>query len=309
MQTEPDENDPLYTPPKPVRRHGFVPLTQRLLKRSYEDRLRLGDVCGLDDKLSRQMILDVPVGLASVSSPVKQPLSVHSGEEDVEMKDADTVITPTKPQLYSLQTSSSTVAEGNNQSSSSTSTTTVSQSLFPLPSTAAHRIPSPRKPPGGLRVQPPSQLPQPPVSSVATSATKMSPPSSFPSHSGPKPHIAASEPSSSIAAPSPVKKKISLNDYLSRRGSLKAPATPAAAEKGQQPQSFPPNPTPTGSSDGCSPATLSSQPSKSGESIKQESPATPDGVMKDVQMSPTPTENSPPSSSSLARDPRFQSQT
>jgi transcription elongation factor len=98
-----------------------------------------------------------------------------------------------------------------------------------------------------------------------------------------------------------VKKKLTLGDYMSRRGNL---ATPTA-EKSQSQLEPAGHHTPTYSADGSSPTVSLTGGKSGGESIKQESPATPDAVMKDVQISSTTTEISP----SLPRDPRLQPRT
>lgn len=288
MQTEPDENDPLFVPPKPVRRHGFVPLTQRLLKRCHEDRRRLEERPSANP-LSPPQVSSASPDSAMTATPSKLP----NGQEDVEMKDADTAITPPKPSHLQTQTRT----EIGSQPAAGTAT---QGSLYSLPSTVAHTSPLPRKPGTGLRVQlPPSQYSPPPTSTPLT-ATKMNPPSLRPSHSGLKPTTPLADPGSGVAAPSPVKKKLTLGDYMSRRGLV----TPTA-EKSQSQVEPAGHQTPINSADGSSP-TVSLPGAKSGaDTIKQESPATPDAVMKDVHMSGTPTELSP----SLPRDPRLQSRT
>ncbi|KAL1957520.1 hypothetical protein VTO42DRAFT_5746 [Malbranchea cinnamomea] len=273
VQTEPDESDPQYVPPKPVRRPGFIPLTQRLLKRCHEDRLRLEELSRVNSSAGSQAVLNGTGSMTQLLSPQRR-------QEDVEMKDADNATTPPKP----LPTSSS------DKSPSSPTGSTDQRPLHSLPSTVAHSISVPRKPSDGLSLQ----LPPLPFSQ-SNHASKMSVPSvqNNPIYKSQDMH----PPSSNITAPSPVKKKITLNDYMSRRGSLMTPT-----KEKSQPQLPPVNQTPSSSADGSSSPSFS-QASKSAESVKPESPTTPDTVMKDVQMSSVPNDASP----SLTRDPRLQS--
>ena len=266
MQTDPDENDPEYVPAKPIKRQEFIPLTKRLLKRCHEDRLRL-------EELARMHQQTASNGLGqSVSG---QPVSPQVGQGDVEMKDADTAMTPPK---------STSSAVANSSSPSGTK-----QPLHSLPSTVAHNMSIPRKPQGDLRVQLLTpQFVHP--SSIPLSASKMSPPSLLQTNS----LLKAQEmppPSSSVTAPSPVKKKLSFMDYKVMRKAMETPT------KEKSPPHFPlMNQTPGSSADGSSPSTT-----KSGESLKPRSPSTPDSGMKDVQMSGTTSTDTSPS----LRDPRL----
>lgn len=272
MQTEPDENDPQYVPPKPTRRHEFIPLTKRLLKRCHEDRLRLEEMARMQNSLGSQ------TDGSAVQPPAVQPASRQNTQEDIEMKDADTAMTPPK---------SASGATANSPPSGK-------QPLHSLPSTVAHNLTIPRRPPGNLSVQlPPSQFAHP--SSLPPTAASMSPPSLLQTNSLLKSQDMP-PPGSSITAPSPIKRKLTFQDYKMMKscGSLTTPT------KESQPHIPIVSQTPGSSADG------SPQTAKSVESQKQpDSPTTPDTAMKDVQMSNAPADVSP----LLGRDPRLQSGT
>ncbi|PYH45142.1 putative PHD finger and SET domain protein [Aspergillus saccharolyticus JOP 1030-1] len=203
------------------RRPSFVPLTQRLLKRCYFDRLRI-------EKSSRLTPLQVKPILAldssaSSSSPLEAPPPVVSmagalgDDEDTEMKDVDS---PTQPS--SLQ-----AKHVHLETSSSDRDMTKPPFPPPWPSTAAHnaRIPlkfvSQRRP--DLRVPLPSTTIDSnlttPSSGSAAGLNQSSPAGDAP----PQPNLSALASSSAIA-PSPVKKKLSLGDYIIRRGTKTTPS-------------------------------------------------------------------------------------
>ncbi|OJD22011.1 hypothetical protein ACJ73_06647 [Blastomyces percursus] len=276
MQTEPDENDPDFVPPKPPRRSGFVPLTTRLLKRCHEDRLRLQQIGNR---------INASPAYSSDSTTPSIPDSQHaiissplSRREDVVMKDADIPITPPKIPQHTTTTTSPITATippspGTSAALSSlhiSSDTCPQKPSHPLPSTVAHNFPMPRNDRARgayLRVQlpptppfttpssiPNSMMTTPTHPTASTNANTDSPnsstpilptqlPHSFPIKSAPinttnttpttvQPSLPAISPSSAIA-PSPVKKKLSLGDYMSRRGTLTA--TTPTIEKPQPP--------------------------------------------------------------------------
>ncbi|KLJ05780.1 hypothetical protein EMPG_09223 [Blastomyces silverae] len=281
MQTEPDEDDPDFVPPKPPRRSGFVPLTTRLLKRCHEDRLRLQQI---GNRINASPVCSSDITTPSIPDSQHAIISSHlSRREDVDMKDADTPMTPPKIPQHTTTTTTPVTATippspGTSAALSSlhiSSDTSPQKPPHPLPSTVAHNFPMPRKPPdrargADLRVQLPPPAPPPfttpsstpssitttsthPTASISTntdkpnSSTPILPtqsPHSFPIKSSPTstttttptsaqtlvPAITA--PSSAIA-PSPVKKKLSLGDYMSRRGTLTA--TTPTIEKPQPP--------------------------------------------------------------------------
>ncbi|EQL29065.1 hypothetical protein BDFG_08268 [Blastomyces dermatitidis ATCC 26199] len=274
MQTEPDENDPDFVPPKPPRRSGFVPLTTRLLKRCHEDRVRLQQI---GNRINASPVYSSDIATPSIPDSQHAILSSPlSRREDVDMKDTDTPMTPPK---ISQHTTTTTIppSPGTSAALSSlniSSDTSPQKPPHPLPSTVAHNFPMPRKPPdracrADLRVQlppapPPFTTPSSTLNSMMTtpthpttststykdkpnSSTPILPtqsPHSFPIKSSPTnattttptaaqhPMPTITPPSSAIA-PSPVKKKLSLGDYMSRRGTLTATTPPI--EKPQPP--------------------------------------------------------------------------
>ncbi|OAX77985.1 hypothetical protein ACJ72_07710 [Emergomyces africanus] len=268
MQTEPDENDPDYVPPKPPHRPSFVPLTTRLLKRCHEDRLRLQELGNR---------INASPGYSSTTTPlIPHPhhgttiSSPQTHREDVDMKDADTGMTPPKKAQHATAMAATPPSPGATSALSSLhispdqTTTTPHTPLHPLPSTAAHNFPMPRKPPdrahGGrdLRVQ----LPPPPQFTTSSTTTTSSQSLSHPITSTnntpisstpnpltqspfpitPNPNFNPSpgstqmiSPGPSVTGPSPVKKKLSLGDYMSRRGTLTTTPTTPMIEKPQPP--------------------------------------------------------------------------
>ncbi|EDN11388.1 PHD finger and SET domain-containing protein [Histoplasma capsulatum] len=265
MQTEPDENDPDFIPPKPPRRTSFVPLKTRLFKRCHEDLLRLRQMAN-QTNASPGCINNNTTTTPSIpdahSTVTSSPLNTR---EDVDMKDADPPITPPKTTQHAMVPPS----PGTSTALSSlhiSSDASPNKSPHPLPSTVAHTFPVPRKPPdrlrrGDLRVQlrptPPftSSLPNPtmmPVSSYPSPSTNTTN-SSTPILPTQSPHMLAKStptptattpistyhstpglpPASSTTAPSPVKKKLSLGDYMSRRGTMTL--TTPTTEKPQPP--------------------------------------------------------------------------
>ncbi|KAK2759488.1 hypothetical protein FQN54_002967 [Arachnomyces sp. PD_36] len=317
MQTDPDHSQPSYTPPTP-RRTTFVPLTQRLLKRCHEDRVR-------HEERSRQREASAgqtPEHLMSPISPVQHvdksssPMvstPAPNGIVDTEMKDAPTEITPPKTHPQHLKKEES--AEPDAVSPSARSDASSKPPLPPLwPSTAAHNSPVPRNVTNGLRSELRVQLPPPQLSSMSppsnTTPSTSSPPvpqSAFGVGSASQPSIPV--PTSGIAAPSPVKKKLSLGDYLSRKNTLTTPTT----EKTQS-QVVPPPSQPSPSSQPGNDTATAGEKDRNGADEKngavekkEESSTSPDSVMKDAPNPPsslpfTPAIHPP---SSVSKDPRL----
>ncbi|ODH51348.1 hypothetical protein GX48_02588 [Paracoccidioides brasiliensis] len=228
MQTEPDESDPYFVPPKPTRRQSFVPLTTRLLKRCHQDRLKLQEMNNRINQSPGQ-IRTFPL-IPSFNHGIS---SAHHHKDDVDMKDTDADITMTPPK--NPHTSTIPASPGASALSLSISTQAAPAPLHSLPSTVAHSFRMPRKPPdrpySDLCIQPPtSQLASPAAPSVNTpiSTTPVSTSSIAQAPFNIKPTTlqpATQSPGSSTTAPSPVKKKLSLGDYMSRRGTLATPTT------------------------------------------------------------------------------------
>ncbi|KAK2732440.1 hypothetical protein FQN55_004099 [Onygenales sp. PD_40] len=199
MQTDPDENDPDFVPPKPPPRSPYVPLTMRLFKRSHEDRLRLQELRNLNITSPTQSNMSPQTQISHATGRIQS--------RDVEMKNADTSMTPPKNHP---STSHELTLPDHSPSS---------KHAHPLPSTVAHTRPldGPR---GDLRVQLP-----PPFSNSAQSVNTPSPTivqSPFNVRPGVF-QLASHTPGSTVAGPSPAKKKLSLGDYMSRRGTLTTP--------------------------------------------------------------------------------------
>lgn len=183
-------------------RIGFSPLSRRLLKRCHEDSSRA------HWPIKRQEVS----ALATVASPTSmiwsngmRPLSSHS--EDMDMKDSPSDTNSVKSAMQELMPKP------------------------PLPSTAAHRAFMPGISPiinrtTGLHVQlPPPQfaVPSIPTPGVGTPGSLQSPSDTLPAP--------VQTPGGSVTAPSPVKKKMSLGDYMASRGTMATPTT----EKNQVP--------------------------------------------------------------------------
>lgn len=294
MQTDPDENDIRYVPPVPTpRRQSFVPLTQRLLKRCHQDRVKLEELGTQQDS----SMVNMPPPSSPAMSLDDTASKAHSEKDDIEMKDADTAMTP--PPKHRA----SEAGDGVNRESSSVSPTasveTPKPPQTPWPSTAAHNSPIlTNGSRSGLRVQlPPTTFPVPPFLSTPGSTVS----SVLPSPSGVDSTLSQpglQTPGSSVTAPSPVKKKLSLGDYLSRRGTLTTPTT----EKTQAtamlpPPKSPPSQPPAGSSPPLSTEGTQTQtePALKADVPRRESSGPLDVPMKDVPKPPP----SPPYVSSV----------
>ncbi|KAL4957148.1 hypothetical protein BDW69DRAFT_48507 [Aspergillus filifer] len=227
VQVEMDVPNGVLPSPPSSKRPSFTPLTQRLLKRCHTDRIRL-------EQTSRQQPISpqlktAPDGLShppAVVTPTATTPSISEDKEDVEMRD---LVSPTGS-ARSQQTRNASVdispSHGRGPGKSLTLTS-------PWPSSAAHiaRIPSRKAtsphvdlqvplPPANATFVPSAVSPSSAVSSVVSSPSTQDP-SSHPSAAA----AANAPPGAGVAAPSPVKKKLSLGDYLSRRSSLKTPTS------------------------------------------------------------------------------------
>ena len=246
MQTEPESID---EPPEPSRHaSGFTPLTLRLLKRFQSDRIRSE---GGDQSLD---------GTASASRPSTAPQrSSPSIGEDVEMKDANspTGIAPNQ-HLQSEESAKPPFRP-------------------PWPSTAAHnsRIP-------GISTGTSADPSPRPVSNPTFTGTFPGPtvPSIPPPSSLDPPPVTI--PPSSVTAPSPVKKKLSLGDYLSRRATKTSPASEKSPNQGQGilPQKSPPAP-PT-DSEGPPAVDTGTQVKSPAVAVSPKAEPGPPNAMKDV---------------------------
>ncbi|WEW59723.1 SET domain-containing protein 3 [Emydomyces testavorans] len=217
IQTDLDETDPHYIPPKSSFRPCFIPITRRLLFRYHQDRLQLNESSGVNHVSSKQVITSMAPPPTTESA--KSPLSPQS-VKDVEMKATDTSITPQRLAHPATQSSANSSAESLEP--------ILKPPIFPLPSTAAHNIPL-RRVPDDQRVKLRISPPQPQLSTSVVSSSGDTPISSLHHVQSPlsaKPQALSSTvtPNMGLTAPSPVKKRMSLGDYMSRRGNLTAPA-------------------------------------------------------------------------------------
>ncbi|KAL2217905.1 PHD Zn-finger protein [Thermoascus aurantiacus ATCC 26904] len=314
IQTDPDENDVRYVPPTPPppRRQSFVPLTQRLLKRCHEDRVKFEEMCRQRDALASSASGGSrPSSSSAASSDGTAGKPAANEINDVEMKDVD------PSQSGSSGAGGPVVSsESHSLSPGTPDGVTKPPPPHPWPSTAAHNSIIPGQAPNGIHsdldrpdaknstVQPPPTPMRPlPVPSTPGLAT----PSGFESSLS-QPGIQT--PGSGVAAPSPVKKKLSLGDYLSRRGTLTTPTSEKT--QAQVTAMPPPHKAPASQSQAGSSPTLSAKGAETqtpatatANAEKRESPSTPDVRMKDVAEPPL----SSPSVSSispLSRQPKIQ---
>ncbi|KAL5336215.1 hypothetical protein BJX70DRAFT_289487 [Aspergillus crustosus] len=283
VQAELDVSNGSIPSPPSSKRPSFTPLTQRLLKRCHIDRMRL-------ERVSRQHISPQPTKTIREGSVVFNPPaavtptastpSVSGEKEDVEMRDLES---PTgsssarsQPRNISVDTSPS---HGRGPGKSLPQP--------PWPSSAAHIAHIPARKASSPRVDlhvplalttttslPVATSPNSALSSAVSSPSTLDPSSQ---------HPATALPGTGVAAPSPVKKKLSLGDYLiQRKGSLKT----TTSEKTQaQATTMPPPTTPTQFSERRdSSTTVATQPD-AGFSTHAESPTTSDVTMKDVSTS------------------------
>ncbi|PYI08185.1 hypothetical protein BO78DRAFT_77083 [Aspergillus sclerotiicarbonarius CBS 121057] len=226
MQTEPDSSDGVLSPTLlSPRRPSFVPLTQRLLKRCYSDRVKL-EQHSPSPVSPRTILMEHQDSSPTSMSPHEAaPLtattpSVSADHPDTEMKDVDSPV----------ETSPSRSCDTHLDASPLSGRGSVKPPLPPpWPSTAAHnaRIPSNAK---DNHRSPDLHVPLP-LATIPSHPSTTSPGSVAPSalsspstDAASQPHVPTT-PVSGVAGPSPVKKKLSLGDYLIRRGTLSTPTS------------------------------------------------------------------------------------
>lgn len=255
-QTEQDQSDArgVLSPSATSKRKSYVPLTRRLLQRCHEDRIRLehenkimGDEA-VEAKGPTLGTAQIPEDSFTQSNvPVQTPIHVEGLQQgDVEMKDVDP-----EPTQISINNPPDMTLEKPRPPDEPSATFNPSPfdrapSIKPPPppwpssgpEVSIHSSASPNGyRPLNLRVQlPPTPLFSSNINtttpgSVTNTSTGISiaqSPSTLGSHSYSPPF-----PSSvtQVVQPSPVKKKLSLGDYMSRKG-IKAEVP--SAEKGQQ---------------------------------------------------------------------------
>ncbi|KAL3488681.1 hypothetical protein BJX62DRAFT_171107 [Aspergillus germanicus] len=288
VQAELDVANGVTPSPPSSRRPSFTPLTQRLLKRCHTDRVRLEQfslqqpTSPLSNNITHEKTMTST--RAGVSTPTATTPSASGEKEDVEMRNLES---PTGSSSARSQTRNTTVEN------SPTYGRGPGKSLPPppWPSSAAHiaRIParkatSPRVDtgihftPSAVSFVPSATSPNSALSSALSSPSTLDPSLQ---------HPATAVPGVGVAAPSPVKKKLSLGDYLMQRSSLKTPIT----EKTQAQASAMPAPTtpalPSERRDSLNAAT-GAQP-EIGSSASTKSPSNVDFAMKDASGSTQPT--------------------
>ncbi|KAL2831912.1 hypothetical protein BJY01DRAFT_105927 [Aspergillus pseudoustus] len=287
VQAELDVANGATPSPPSSRRPSFTPLTQRLLKRCHTDRVRL-EQTSLQQPTSPLFNNILHEGTTTlthpgVSTPAATTPSASGEKEDVEMRDLES---PTRSLSARSQTRNTAV--GDSPSYGRGSGKSLPQS--PWPSSAAHIARIPARKATSPRVDTGVHLPLNSVT-FATSATSpnsaLSSAVSSPSTLDPSlPHPAAAAPGAGVAAPSPVKKKLSLGDYLMQRSSLKTPTTEKT--QAQVPAMPAPAPPALPSDRRDSLTTTSSTQPEAGSSASTESPTTMDVGMKDVRATTQP---------------------
>ena len=284
VQVDIDEDEePAAPSPPPQRRASFVPLTVRLLKRFSMDRMR-------SEELARQQLSSAgsdSVAPAPSSSPslIRSPVTGHD-KADVVMADGEV---PREPS--STPAAPGDVEMRDAEADSRPTSRDLSKPPIPppWPSTAAHntRIPhSPSTDRGNLRVSmpPPSAPAIPPTMSPGSSSTASLASPTIVDTSSPQAPVAPAAPT-----PTPAKKKLSLGDYLSRRGTMTTSTTPTS-EKPPGPANAvpPPQKSPSTPGSGPAPSADGAQTPKTSPDAKAESLGSGDVAMKDASESTHP---------------------
>ncbi|OOQ85963.1 putative PHD finger and SET domain protein [Penicillium brasilianum] len=268
----------------PHPRTTFVPRTVRILQRFKADRLRA-------QELARQQLSsagsDSVVSARSSSPALTQSPITKQEKSDVIMSDA----APSEP----LHQGEFEMQDASHDASHALSSDLVqidaSKPVIPppWPSTAAHntRLPGITTPErANLRVSmPPPSIPNVSVSPSSMSAVSLASPNTLDT----SPHATLPTPGAVAPTPTPAKKKLSLGDYLIRRGTMATPTSekiqsPTRANAVPSTQKSPSTPGvgPVASADGVETPT---KPSPDG---KSESLGSPDVSMKDAPESTQP---------------------
>ncbi|BCR88073.1 putative PHD finger and SET domain protein [Aspergillus chevalieri] len=290
MQTDPDEANaegvPTISPLPSPRRPSFVPLTQRLLKRCHADWVRFEQSNG-EKQTPPEHGLQSPASSSAATPGDGQPLlqsaspSVFTNQEkeDVEMKGSDSP-TPYRPESSDAME----VEPSGPPSPTPVSWSNKPQMSPPWPSTAAHNARISLAPlVNGHRTDLHMSLPPPNLTSSTASPgsgtpSTMSPASTMDATSQPTP-------GSGVTAPSPVKKKLSLGDYLiQRRGTMNTPTAEKTQSQANAMLPPPPQKSPSQTSDN-QPDGVPAQPKPDGaseEAKPDDGPVSSDITMKDV---------------------------
>jgi hypothetical protein len=266
----------------PQPRPAFVPRTVRILQRFKADRLRA-------QELARQQLSSAgsdSAVTAGSSSPalIDSPITKQE-KSDVIMSDSIPHELPHQPDVE--------MQDVTRPLSSDSVQTDVSKPVIPppWPSTAAHntRLPSVTTPErGNLRVSmPPPSFPN--FSATGSPGSMSAASLASPITVDTSPHATVPPPSAIAPTPTPAKKKLSLGDYLIRRGTMATP-TSEKPQSSVQVNAVPstlkspstPGSGPTTSADGAQTPT---KPSPDG---KSEALGSPDVAMKDAPESTQP---------------------
>ncbi|KAL4751690.1 hypothetical protein BDW72DRAFT_89059 [Aspergillus terricola var. indicus] len=227
-------NGVMPSPPS-SRRLNFIPLTQRLLKRCYIDRIRIEHTSRQQPDSPQSNKTTFEGSSRLVPTPTATTPSVSGEKEDVEMQDLES---PTEASSARSQTRNASMDISPSHGRGSDKALPLPP---PWPSSAAHIARMPARKVTSTRVDlhlpPTTATGLPSTVSPNSISSAVSSPSTLDQSSQHPPGTAL--PGAGLAAPSPVKKKLSLGDYLSRRGSLKTPTS----EKTQAQAAMPP-PTP-----------------------------------------------------------------
>ena len=232
MQTEPDPEDrPSSTPPvSPTSRKPYMSLKKRLLTRAHQERVAMEERRKSEQSSITETREDNTLPQPD-ESIVKATLDDKKPDQDIVMPDADA-----GPASKSPETTISPTIEKPRPPDSPIEISTESMAEQPLP------------------IQPPARLTETFTSLTAhasngfrnTALRVTLPPDSMTNGAPPTPSALGQSPtnctpsttlapaiSSSLVQPSPIKKKLSLGDYISRRGStFSKPETPTISTPG-----------------------------------------------------------------------------
>lgn len=239
VQVDMDElEEPLISDPSSQRQRSiYIPMTVRLLKRFSMDRLR-------SEETARQQLSSAgsdSVAPAESSSPSvpRSPALIRSpamsqDKSHMPAIDFDPFQQPGAPAVSGDIEMQDVSASSEVESPSTGRDLSRPQIPPPWPSTAAHHSPiytSPMAKRGNLRIfMPPPHtpsIPLPTVSPGSVPTASLVSPSTLDTTS---PQNSTQLPSSSVPTPTPAKKKLSLGDYLIRKGTV---ATTPTSEKSQ----------------------------------------------------------------------------
>ncbi|KAJ5175989.1 uncharacterized protein N7482_001866 [Penicillium canariense] len=271
----------------PRPRTHFVPRTVRILERFKADRLRAQEV-------ARQQLSSAgsdSVATAGSSSPafVHSPIAKQE-KADVLMSDADPSQPTSEPPVQGDVEMQETVGA----TASDFVQTDISKPVIPppWPSTAAHNIRLPGTPErANLRLSmPPPSIPT--ISSAVSPVSASTASLASPITHDISPHTTVPHTGASVPTPTPAKKKLSLGDYLIRRGTL---TTTPTSEKTQAQSSAVPAAQKSPSSPTAAGVDKAQTPTKTSPDGPSETLGSPDVAMKDA---PEPTQPHIPSVSS-----------